>query len=199
VAQLLVKVPKERIGVLIGPDGKVKEIIQKKLSVDLEIDSETGDITISSNKDVVDPSLLFRARDAVTAIGRGFAPERAFKLLEDEENTLFVIDLREVFGKSESDIKRVKGRIIGKEGKTRRMIEEMSEAMVSVYGHTIAIIGGVENVEIAREASSFLIKGSQHATVYRYLQRKRQELKKKKLQLWEDRSPSPEKTGRTYL
>ncbi len=192
MAQLLVKVPKERIGVLIGPEGKVKELIQKRLSVGLEIDSETGNVGINLNKDTKDPSLLFKAKDLVTAIGRGFAPERAFKLLENEDNTLLIIDLREIFGKSESDMRRIKGRIIGREGKTRRMIEEMSEAEVSVYGHTITIIGGIENVEIAREASNLLLKGSQHATVYRYLQRKRQELKKRRLELWEGSPLKPE-------
>ena len=98
---------------------------------------------------------------------------------------LTVIDLREIFGRSSSDIQRVKGRIIGKEGKTRKIIEELSEAVISVYGHTVSIIGGVEQAEIAREAVNMLIKGSQHVTVYRYLNRKRQELKKKRLELWE--------------
>jgi len=103
-----------------------------------------------------------------------------------------VIDLREIFGRSQSDIKRIKGRIIGKEGKTRRIIEEMTEAFVSVYGHSIAIIGSIEQAETAREAISLLVKGSLHATVYRYLQRKRRELKKRRLELWEGSTLFPE-------
>jgi len=194
VAQLLVKIPKERIGVLIGPNGYVKGYIQKKLSVDLEIDSETGDITISLNKNAVDPSLLFKAKDVVTAIGRGFSPERAFNILEDENNMLEIIDLRDIFGRSPSDIRRIKGRIIGKDGKMRKIIEETSESLVSVHGHTVAIIGSADQVEIAREAINLLIKGSQHLTVYKYLQRKRQELKKKRLKLWEGSQLSPGET-----
>jgi len=185
VAQLFVKIPRERIGVLIGPDGRVKEYIEKKLSVELEINSETGDITIFLKKDAKDPSMLFKAKDVVLAIGRGFSPERAYKLLEDEYKMLSIIDLREIFGRSQSDIRRIKGRIIGKDGKTRRIIEETSEAYISVYGHTVAIIGDIEQSEIAREAISLLIKGSPHASVYKFLQRKRHELKRKKLELWE--------------
>ena len=191
MAQLLVKIPKERIGVLIGPNGKVKEHIEKRISVQLEIDSETGDITINLGQDLTDPSLLFKAKDAVLAIGRGFSPDRAYKLLEDEDCMLTVIDLREIFGRSQSDIRRIKGRIIGKEGRTRKIIEELTDAQVSVYGHTISIIGGLEEAETAREAISMLIKGSQHATVYKYLQRKRHELKKKRLELWEGRPLIP--------
>jgi len=186
---ILVKIPKERIGVLIGTAGNVKEIIEKKLSVDLEIESQTGDITITLKKDVKDPFYTFRAKDIVTAIGRGFSPEHAFRLLNNEDDVLEVVDLREIFGRSQSDINRIKGRVIGKDGKTRRVIEEMSGALISVYGHTISIIGGVEQVEIAREAVKQLIKGSQHRTVYRFLQKKRHELKMKSLELWETETP----------
>lgn len=189
--QLFVKIPKERIGVLIGPDGQVKQRLEKRLKVKLDINSETGDITINLNPEAQDPSLLFKAKDYVLAVGRGFSSERANKLLEDEDNMLTIIDLRAIFGRSQSDIKRIKGRIIGKEGKTRRIIEELSETYISVYGHTVSIIGGVEQSEIAREAISMLIKGSQHVTVYKYLQRKRHELKKRRLQLWEDSSLHP--------
>ena len=183
--QLFVKIPKERIGVLIGPNGKTKREIEENLNVKLEVDSETGDITINLNENSTDPSQLFKARDIVLAIGRGFSPERAFRLLHDEDAMLTIIDLREIFGRSKSDIRRVKGRIIGKEGKTRRIIEECTETSISVYGHTVSIIGDVEQSEIAREAISMLVKGSQHATVYRFLQRKRHELKRRKLELWE--------------
>jgi len=193
VPQLFVKIPKERIGVLIGTNGKVKREIEEKLNVTLEIDSETGDVTISLNEDSKDPSQLFKARDIVLAIGRGFSPQRAFRLLHDEDMMLTIIDLREIFGRSKSDIKRVKGRIIGKEGKTRKIIEECTEAYISVYGHTVAIIGGVEESEIAREAINMLIKGNQHATVYRFLQRKRRELKRRELELWEGRPLIPKK------
>ena len=188
------KIPKDRIGALIGPEGKVKQALQKHLKVELAIDSETGDITIALETEGEDPSLLFKAKDYVLAVGRGFSPNRANKLLQDEENMLTVIDLREIFGRSDSDIQRVKGRIIGTEGKTRKIIEELSEALISVYGHTISIIGGVEQSEIAREAINMFIKGSQHATVYKYLQRKRQELKKRRLELWEDSTLFPAET-----
>ncbi|MCS7120659.1 MAG: KH domain-containing protein [Nitrososphaerota archaeon] len=186
MAQLFVKIPHERIGVLIGRGGEVKEKIEENLGVRLEIDGKSGDVTISLKDSVTDPSNLFRAKDVVLAIGRGFSPERAYRLIEDEETVLTVIDLREFFGKSDSDIRRIKGRIIGKDGKTRKILEEMTETMISVYGHTVSIIGGVEQTETARRAIDLLIKGSQHSTVYKFLQKERHELKKRRLQLWQD-------------
>ena len=184
-ANTFTKIPKDRIGALIGPEGKVKQLVEKRLKIELTVDSETGDVTIELAPEADDPSLLFRAKEVITAIGRGFAPERAFRLIDDEELILEVIDLREMFGTSQSELQRVRGRIIGQEGKTRRIIEELTEADVSIHGHTVAIIAGMDQMEVAREAVKMLLRGSMHSTVYRYLHRKRRELKKKKLELWE--------------
>jgi ribosomal RNA assembly protein len=180
-----IKIPRDRIGALVGPNGTVKQMIEKKLSVDLEVDSENGSVQIVLLKNVEDPTVLFRAKEVVTAIGRGFSPDHAFRLLNDDEILFEVIDLRETVGRSPSDLKRLKGRVIGKQGKTRRIIEELSEANISVYGHTISIIGYPDQSSIAREAIKMLIRGSLHGTVYRFLHKKRRELKKQKLQLWE--------------
>jgi ribosomal RNA assembly protein len=99
--------------------------------VELQIDSEAGDVNILMKEGATDPSMLFSAKDVVTALGRGFSPEHAFRLVRDEDAVLDVLDLRAVFGKSEADIKRVKGRIIGMNGKTRGIIEELTDANVS--------------------------------------------------------------------
>lgn len=181
-----VRIPKERVGVLIGPEGRTKKHIEEKLSVELQVESDAGGVTIALAEGADDPSVLLRAKDVVTAIGRGFSPEQAFRLIRDEEAFLDIIDLRTVFGRSESDLRRVKGRIIGVNGKTRRIIEELTDANVAVYGHTVGIIGNIEQAQTAREAIQMLIQGSQHSSVYRFLHKKRRELKKKMLELWEE-------------
>jgi len=188
---MFVRIPKERVGVLVGPDGKVKQHIEEKFMVDLQIESESGGVTIVLSQKASDPSLLFKAKDTVTAIGRGFSPEQAFRLLRNDDDIFDFIDLRAVFGRSDSDIKRVKGRVIGANGKTRKLIEELTNASMVVYGHTIGFIGTFEQVDAARNAVQMLIDGSQHHTVYKYLQRKRSEFKKQMLELWE--KPEEEK------
>jgi len=190
-ANTFIRIPKERIGALVGPQGTIKKSIEEKLSVELQIDSETGDVNVVMGETVTDPSMLFRAKDVISAVGRGFSPEHAFRLIRDEEAVLDILDLRAVFGKSEADIKRVKGRIIGMNGKTRTIIEELTDTNIAVYGHTVGIIGTLEQAQVAREAIEMFIKGSMHATVYRFLHRKRRELKKKMLEIWKE--PTEEK------
>ena len=111
-----VRIPKERVGILIGSEGKVKQEIENKLNIKLDIDKE-GSVTITLPENVPDPAVFLRAKDLVTAIGRGFPPETAFRLIRNEDDIFDMIDLRLIFGRSESDITRVKGRIIGADGK----------------------------------------------------------------------------------
>lgn len=97
-ANTFVRIPKERVGVVIGPDGTTKKNIEEKLQVELEIDSDAGDVNITVSEKATDPSTLFRAKDVVTALGRGFSPEHAFRLVRDEDAVLELLDLRVVLG-----------------------------------------------------------------------------------------------------
>ncbi len=186
-------IPRERVGVLVGPKGSVKSKVESSLGVSLTIDSETGIVDIALRKNSPDPTNALRAKDVITAIGRGFSPDRAFSLL-NEDITLDVLDLHDIFGKNDAEIRRVDGRIIGREGKTRRIIEEMTGTLVSVSGHTVSIIGNYENVSTAKDAIEKLVKGRQHGTVYKFLRRKKSEAKKERaLGLWEGQQPQAKK------
>ena len=178
-------IPRERVGVLVGHAGDTKTTIESKLFVDLKIDSPSGTVEIGIKPGAPDPSGALQAKDVVVAIGRGFSPERAFRLF-NEETTLDIIDLHDFFGKNETEIRRIDGRIIGREGKSRRILEELTGASISVSGHTVSIIGNYDAIAMAKDALEKLIKGRQHGTVYKFLKRRRQELKKEKaLGLWE--------------
>jgi ribosomal RNA assembly protein len=149
------------------------------------VQSENGVVEIFPTEGSDDPTTILRARDVVIAIARGFSPQRALRLIDDDI-VIDTIDLRENFGRNERDIARLKGRVIGREGKIRRLIEEMTNVQVSVYGHTIAMLGDFETVTAAREAIELLLKGKQHFTVYKLLRKiKRESKKRESLELWQ--------------
>lgn len=183
--QHTIKIPRERIGALIGKRGKVKQQIEKKCGVEITIDSETGDAIVLGNKPI-DQMEAFRAIEFITAVARGFSPERAFLLLEDEEMIFQQMDLHDYAGKSTNALERIKGRIIGEGGKARRMIEELSGASISIYGHTVGFIGNYKEIKLATDAIVLLAKGSMHKTVYNMLQDARRRDKMDKMRLWED-------------
>jgi len=184
--KVYVKIPLERVGVVIGPKGKVKRRIEEACGVDLVIDSETGNVEIILRPETNDASILLQVQNLIRAIGRGFSPQRAFRLL-DEDIYLDVIDLRDYVGRSKNALDRVRGRIIGQNGRSREIIEEMTGTFLSVYGHTVSIVGELEEIELTKEAVLMLVKGSFHKTVFNYLYRERQ-AKKKELKIWEDTS-----------
>lgn len=179
------KIPRERIGALIGKRGKVKQQIEKRCGVEIEIDSESGNTIVSSTKPAEQMD-AFRAVEVITAIGRGFSPERAYRLLDSEEVMFQQMDLHDYAGRSPNALERIKGRIIGEGGKARRMIEELTGASVSVYGHMVGFIGEYKEVKLATDAIVMLAKGSMHKGVYNMLQDARRRDKLDRMRLWED-------------
>ncbi|MCW4012893.1 MAG: KH domain-containing protein [Candidatus Bathyarchaeota archaeon] len=178
-----IRIPKERVGALIGPGGKTKKRIEATFQVDLTIDSETGNVDIVVKPDQPDVSVLFVVRNVVRAVGRGFSPKNALTLI-NEDFDLIIMDLEEYVGKSKNAQNRVKGRIIGKEGKSRAMIEELTDCLVSVYGGTVSIIGPFDMLSVSKEAVEMLINGSFHKTVWNHLYAYRRKMKKEKGELW---------------
>jgi len=163
------KIPKDRVGVLIGEDGKTKRFLEAKCKVKLDIKHEGG-VTIASPEE--DGVAEWKAVDVVKAVGRGFNPKYAIEILK-EDHVLRVMDLYEILRHKESDMHRVKSRVIGEKGKAWRTIELLSDTKMSVYGKTIAIIGLEEDVELASKAIELIIKGATHATVYGFMERER--------------------------
>ena len=180
----LIRIPNNRIAVLIGKSGNVKSQIEKLCHVSLDIDGDTGEVLIKSQGDIENFS-PFKAMEIVTAIGRGFSPENALTLLKGE-NALHVIDLREFAGKSSANVERIKGRIIGEGGRARRNMENLSGTHISVYGRTVSIIGDSSKLRIAVDAISAISSGSLHGSVYSKLEAANRQAKHEKMKLWED-------------
>jgi ribosomal RNA assembly protein len=180
----LIRIPNDRIAVLIGTSGSVKLKIESLCHVTLDIDGETGEVLLKTKGDVekIQP---FKAMEIVTAIGRGFSPENAMTLLKGE-NALHVIDIREFAGKSNANIERIKGRIIGEGGRARRNMENLSGTYISVYGRTVSIIGDSSKLRLAVDAISSISSGSLHGAVYTKLEAANRKEKHEKMKLWED-------------
>src|SRR3989338_5949646 len=176
------KIPRDRVGALIGKKGEIKKYIEHKSKLKLEIDSKSGDVALIGDDSVV----MYETKNIISAIGRGFAPETAFQLF-NENNVLELIDINNYSGKSQKKFERLKGRVIGSDGKARKMIEDMTETNISVYGKTIGIIGDIEKATLARRAIEQLLAGSPHGTVYKWLENKRREMHRR---VFEENGPS---------
>ena len=163
-----IRIAKERIPILIGKKGEIKRKISRLTNTKIKVDSKEGDVLITGENGLG----VYNAKQIINAIGRGFNPEKALMLLNDE--IIFeVINIRDYARNLKNDLKRLKARLIGKQGKARDTIEALARVDLSIYGKTVAIIGKTENVDIARHAINNLLAGSRHGKVYSYLERQR--------------------------
>ncbi|MFY9637226.1 MAG: KH domain-containing protein [Methanobacterium sp.] len=170
------KIPRERVGVVIGKNGITKDEIENLTKTEINVDSEAGSVAISPTEKTEDPLAVWKARYIVKAIGRGFNPEISFKLMGDEI-ILEIINLPDYVGKSKKAVLRQKARIIGKDGRTKDIITDMTGVDISIYGKTVSIIGDMEQIHIAKEAVEMILNGVRHKTVYAFLERKTRDMK----------------------
>jgi ribosomal RNA assembly protein len=166
-----VKIPVDRVAVLIGKAGAAKKDLEQRFSVKLVIESN-GDVHISSS----DSLKVYIAEKVVKAVGRGFNPEVA-RLLEKDNYDFELFNLSD-YSRNEKDSDRLKGRVIGRDGMCKTMIEKLTGANIIVYGKTIGVISDVDVIEIVRNAIEMLLKGARHVSVFSYLEKENQRRKR---------------------
>lgn len=157
--------PEERMKILkeIIPEfnKKLGNFFDVKIRADEEVEIE-GD----------DALAVTRTKEIVRAFGRGFELDDALDLV-DEDYNLEIITISDFSGKSRNRQIVLRGRVIGRDSKSKNVIEKYSGAKVAVYGKTVSIIGKWDNIRLAKEAVEMLLRGAKHTTVFRYLEERR--------------------------
>mgnify|MGYP001157863006 FL=1 len=168
------KIATSRVGVLIGKGGSTKKELETKTHTTISIDSKEGLVKVEAAEENAIP--LLRAVEIINALNAGFSPQRAFEMIEDEDLLLDIIDLSHA-ADNPRQLDRLRGRIIGKDGRAREQIENMTDVDISVFGHTVGLIGYPEQMKIARAAIDMLIEGVPHENVFAFLDKKKKEAK----------------------
>ncbi|UZE94032.1 MAG: hypothetical protein IB618_00440 [Candidatus Pacearchaeota archaeon] len=147
---------------------KNKARLEKALNVSLEFSGKT--VLIESE----DSFAEYLAGEILDSISLGFDIDTAL-LLKDTDFMLKKIDIKTRTKSSRVHI--VIGRIIGKQGRTKELIEKLSECDIVLMDHIVGIIGRSENVDVASHAIEALIRGSSQSKVYTYLEKSRNRLR----------------------
>ncbi|MCC5994194.1 MAG: KH domain-containing protein [Candidatus Aenigmarchaeota archaeon] len=116
-----------------------------------------------------DPLIILRVKEVFRALNRGFDLDSALYLL-DENYFLEIIDVKE-YGKTRERQLQLKGRVIGRKGSIKKMIEEKTNTKICIHGKTISIIGRWENLQVAKRAIEMLLEGKMHSSVQRFLEK----------------------------
>ena len=164
----LARIPQDRIAVLIGRKGTTRRALEEATNSTLHIDSNSGDVSVVWD-DEFDPILRMKLPDVIRAIGRGMNPDRALQLLKDDHH-LLLYDMREYVGKNPNQQRRIRSRLIGRNGRIRELIEEHSGSEVTIYGSTVVIIGDEDALPLAGQAVERLLQGAEHSSVLKHLE-----------------------------
>lgn len=172
--QPLPRVPMDRIAVLIGAKGvTAKSLKDASGCKEFIIDSETGDVEVVwGEPGTYDPVKAMKLPDVVKAVGRGMAPKAAIQLLDDY-HFFELVDIRKFVGKRSNQLRRIRARIIGSQGKIRKLIEGLTDTQITIYNSTVVLVGEEEGLSAARQAIEMLAGGAEHGTVLSFLERDR--------------------------
>lgn len=104
------------------------------------------------------------------AIELGFDIETSI-LLSKEDYIFEKIEIKNLTKRK--NLKEVRARLIGKQGRTKELIEELSECYISIHLNEIGIIGEADKIKNAMQALTKIIQGSKQSSVYAYLEKQR--------------------------
>ncbi|PIU63709.1 RNA-processing protein [archaeon CG07_land_8_20_14_0_80_38_8] len=166
------KIPEERVPVLIGAKGSVKKQLETEFDAKIFINND-GIVSLSGP----DSLKIWTCEKIIKAIGRGFNPKLAILLKQDDYD--FELFSLKDYSRSKNDIHRLKGRVIGREGVSQKMIEDKTGAYITVYGKTVGIIAGTDVLRIVHNAVEMLLQGARHVTVYKYIDKENQKRMRK--------------------
>ncbi|MGB9786660.1 MAG: KH domain-containing protein [Infirmifilum uzonense] len=180
--RLPVPVDPDRIALVIGRDGSNKRRIEEAFNVRVNVDSEKGFVFLEPGENSTMYN-VFRAKKAVEALALGFSVDDVVLLAEDVYD-FEVVDLGEA-ARNQADLARIKARVIGSEGKFKRTLEEITGVKIVIGEKVVGLIGDYEQLRLAKDAISRLIRGQSHQTVLKFLERESYGLRRRRLDLWE--------------
>ncbi len=113
--------------------------------------------------------------NVLQALGMGFLLKDALKLKNDEyyfEKS----SISEYFASKQKLVKRYSARLIGRGGVVKKNIESLTDVKIVVDDEEeqIGLIGTYEDLKITKKAIEMIFEGLNHATVFKFLERKRQ-------------------------
>ena len=110
----------------------------------------------------------YLAEKVIEAVLFDFPVEVAL-LIANEDFIFEVLNIKDYTPRK--DLETIRARIIGKEGRTLRTLNQLTDCYFELKGNSIGIIGMPEYIKNSQDAVISLIRGSKQANVYNYLEK----------------------------
>lgn len=161
-----IRVPPNRFSPLKDSWIKIYEPLVNHLKLQVRMDVRKKEVQIRTCSKTTDPSAVQKGEDFLKAFMVGFDLDDSVALLRLNDLYTETFEVKDVKALTGDHLSRAIGRIAGKDGKTKYAIENATRTRIVLADSKIHILGGFENVKIARETVVSLILGSPPGKVY---------------------------------
>lgn len=161
-----VSIPPHRMTPLKTAWPKMFPPLVEHLLLQVKMNLKDKAVELRTSKKTVDTGALQKGADFVKAFSLGFDVDDAIALLRLDDLFIETFEIKDVKTLSGEHLARAIGRIAGKDGKTKFAIENTTKTRVVLADQKIHILGGFQNIRMARKAVVNLILGSPPGKVY---------------------------------
>ena len=161
-----VPIPPHRMTPLKTSWPKIYPPLVEHLKLQVRMNIKSKAVELRTSKFTTDAGALQKGEDFVKAFTLGFDVDDAIALLRLDDLYIETFEIKDVKTLQGEHLGRAIGRIAGKDGKTKFAIENTSKTRVVLADSKIHILGGFQNIRIAREAVVSLILGAPPGKVY---------------------------------
>lgn len=161
-----VPIPPHRMSPLKTSWPKIYPPLVEHLKLQVRMNIKSKAVELRTSKFTTDTGALQKGEDFVKAFTLGFDVDDAIALLRLDDLYIETFEIKDVKTLQGEHLGRAIGRIAGKDGKTKFAIENTSKTRVVLADSKIHILGGFQNIRIAREAVVSLILGAPPGKVY---------------------------------
>ncbi|KAK4940461.1 pre-rRNA-processing protein pno1 [Elasticomyces elasticus] len=161
-----VPIPPHRMSPLKANWPKIYPPLVEHLKLQVRMNIKSKAVELRTSKATTDGGALQKGADFVLAFTLGFDVDDAIALLRLDDLYIETFEIKDVKTLHGEHLGRAIGRIAGKDGKTKFAIENTSKTRVVLADSKIHILGGFQNIRIAREAVVSLILGAPPGKVY---------------------------------
>ncbi|KAK4215307.1 hypothetical protein QBC37DRAFT_419365 [Rhypophila decipiens] len=165
-----IPIPPNRMSALKINWSKMYEALAGHCKLQVRMDVKEKRVQLRTSRFTERIETLQMGADFVSAFAMGFDIDDAIALLRLDSLYIQSFDIKDVRQTLGPDaLGRAIGRIAGKDGKTKFAIENATKTRIVLAGQKVHILGGFENIGMARESIVSLVLGSQPGKVYNSL------------------------------
>lgn len=164
-----IQIPENKIRLLKQEWLKIYTPIVQLGKLQIRFNHKTKQVELRTCSSTADFGFLERSMTYIQAVLDGFKPEDAISIMKYKDVFTESFHIQDIRKLKSSHLSRAVGRIIGRDGRIKESIENFSRCKFILKDERISLMGGEENIRIAKDAIGRLVQGSEPTSIFNRL------------------------------